>query len=886
MDSSGEPESEIQHTVKKYVDGLEYGLTRELTKKLTERDRIFSVERSGYLQEINALRMTSAKSEKLEAENTILKAQLEECRRQHQESLRIDGWAGTSKAETKAGNPTVSIGEYNRVKEDFVTLERDYGRLVFARDHLETKVREQKHSIKQWKDYCKNWILKYPNKRLSHLKPSSTRASPVMSEETCRSSSAPAPPAPPESLTSSLNGVSRSPTPHQNALAEKKDVEDSHDQAFKHHSKDGDSLSKETSIPNPIYSSANASDSGDITEATAESEGQVEPMKIEPATGGSSPVIVFERSLKRRHSARGSARNIHVHDDLDRTHSEAAPVTLATKNENISSPIPFPPLLRSDGPQDSLDLDDVGGPLDTPRKRQRMEQDLLESSMMVPRLPVQDGEDMLDDMTTAENARHFDDDDSEITFERDGQASSITVNSRPSPNKTLEEEKKARKDERTARQHAHNDRVHQRLEAANWGDPSSDIHRYSSPTTGQPAQRPLTPKHPRESYQRKPPLASPVILQPRDVNGTVLPRTSDPLSNRKRPFPPSRRDHGAAHVPAVAEDGEGSSSNRDALKAWKKSKADQNDSHGLADKELKPPPTHHRLGALLTKPSPEKSALISEDSVADVVPDQTRSRTSIPRSVDRNKSKGPTTPRSLPARRSELPRGPGDKSGLGEFEPVEATMDRYSKSAQADSKRTRNVPAFRKPPVADYTTTGPDDEPLRARPVHRLGLQDFRINPAHNEYAYHETVRKYDEKKCLTGCTDRHCVRCKGLREFVINSGYKTAQKPGETEKDADWRLMQDFLGDNRRKLRSMSAKEKSDLLTEAKVQEFANRFGSHRQSFSRAREAPGFWDVDFPTTQDDVRDRAAADVIEREKVQERYWEAMRPKGKWIFADE
>ena len=850
-------------------------------------DRIYSVERSGYLQEINALRTTLAESERLEAENTTLKAQLEESRRQHQDSLRIDGWADTSKADTKAENPTVSIGEYNRVKEDYVKLEKDYGKLVFARDHLETKVREQKHSIKQWKEYRKNWILKHPNKRLSHLKPSSTRSSPLISEETCRSSSAPAPPPLPECLTSSLNGVSRSPTPHQNAPADEKDVEDPQDQALKHHSKDWDSLSKEPSIPKPRYSSVNASDSGDITEATAESEGQVEPMKIEPATGGSSPVIVFERSLKRRHSARGSAQNIRVHDDdRDRPHSEAAPVTLPTKDENISSPTPFPPLLHSDRPQDSLDLDDVGGSLVTPRKRQRMEQDWLKSPMMVPRLAVQDGEDMLDRMPTAERARHFDDEDPEIAFERDGQASSITANSRPSPKKTLEDEKKARKEERTARQHAHNDRVHQRLEAANWRDPSSDIPRSSSPTTGHPAQRPLTPEHPREIGQRKPRLSSPVILQPRDINGTVLPRTSDPFSNRKRPCPPSRRDHGAAHVSAVAEDGEGFSSNRAALKARKKPNDDQNDSHGLADKELKPPPTHHRLGALLTKPSPEKSLLISEDSVADVVPDQTRSKTSFPQSVDRNKSKGPTTPRSLPAKRSELYHGPGDKSGLGEFEPVKATMDKYSKSAQVDSKRTRNVPAFRKPPVVDYPATRPDDEPLRARPVHRLGLQDFKINPAHSEYAYHETVRKYDEKKCLSGCTDRHCVRCKGLREFVINSGYKTAQKPGESETDADWRLMQDFLGDNRRKLRSMSAKEKSDLLTEAKVKEFANRYGSHRQAFSRAREPPGFWEVDFPTTQEDVRDRAAAEVMEREKVQERYWEAMRPKGKWIFKDE
>ena len=37
MESSEGPEAEIQRTVRKYLDDLEYGLTGELTRKLTER---------------------------------------------------------------------------------------------------------------------------------------------------------------------------------------------------------------------------------------------------------------------------------------------------------------------------------------------------------------------------------------------------------------------------------------------------------------------------------------------------------------------------------------------------------------------------------------------------------------------------------------------------------------------------------------------------------------------------------------------------------------------------------------------------------------------------------------------------------------------------------
>lgn len=894
MESSEGPQAEIRHTVRKYLEDFELHLTGELTEKLTERDKIYSAEVSHYLQEIDALRLKAAKTEELEAENSRLNVELEEVRQRHQEPPKSHGYgdnseahrmSATLEAQTKTESQTVNMEEYNRVKEDLVKLEGDYGKLVWARDHLETKVREQKDSLRQWKEYRKNWILKHPNKRLSHLQPNSARASPLKTMEDRRSTSAPAPPAIPEGLTPFRSGISRSTSPHCNAPAYPKDKDHRHDQALEHNSKDPLLPPDDISISQAGHSIVNASDSGDVTEATPESEGQAESVKVEPATGDSSPIIVFERSLKRRHSVRGNGQNINEHED-DQRHLGAAPVTLPPKAEHISSPISAPTVFHSGGPHDSLDLDEVGGHLDTPRKRQRMAQERLRSTMVRPSTTVQDEEDMLDAMTVAEYPQRVNSERLEIESERDKQASLSPENDSTLPEKRTEEEKKAHRAERIARQHAHNDRVHRRLEAAERRDPIFDPPRSASPITNEPTHRPHTPKDPRDVWRQKPSLDSPVILQPRNVNVSVLPRTGDPSANRKRPFPPSRRDRRAAYVPALAEDGEGPPSNCNPFKAGKKFKDDQTNLRGPADKEPKAPPTHHRLGALLTKPSPEKSLLTSEEPVAGVSPDQAWSKTPVHQSVFQTRSKGPATPRSLPAKRSELNHGPGNQSGLARFESVDATMDRYSKSAQAVTKRTKMVPAFSKPPLAGYPETRPEHEPLRARPVHRLGLQDFKLNPAHSEYAYHESVRRHDEKNSLSGCTDRHCQRCKGLREHVTSSGYKTAQKPGESEDEADWRLMQDFLGDNHRQLRTMTTKERSDLLIEAKVREFANRFGSHRQAFPRPREAPGMWDVDFPTTQKDAEDRAAADLIEREKVQERYWEATRPKGKWIFADE
>ena len=857
-------------------------------------EKIHSAEICNHLKEIDALRVTVTRIEQLEVENEKLKAELQEARQRHRERSSVDEYGGgdaakrtdaTFKADALIEDQAVDIEEYNRVKEDLAQLERDYGKLAWARDHLEAKVREQKDSLRQWKEYRKNWILKHPNKRLSHLRPSSAIPSSITTADHHRSSSAPAPPALPEGFTPSPNDFSRSTSPRGNPPTESDNNKSRHEQAVKLHRKDRASQLCKVTESQAGQKAASVLGSDEVTDATPESEGRAEPIKTEPAPGSSSPIIIFERSLKRRHSAKASVQEIHVHEDNQRR-SGAAPGTHTPKEEQVSSPIEARSLTHINAPYDSLDLDDVGGHLDTPRKRQRMAQERLRSSRMLPLTAAPDEDEMPCDVTTDASNQTFNEDLPAIEGERDKEAYSSTDKRKTLP-RAAEEEKKACRDERMARQYAHNDRVHQRLEVAEKKDPILDPPRSSSPTTDESAQQPHTPNDPREIIrQRKACLGSPVILRPRDLNASILPRTSDPFASRKRPCPPSRRDRGAAHVPVVAEDGEGLSPDGDVLEAGKKAKDDPNNSHGSSDNEPRPPSRHHRLEALLTRPSPEKSLLIPEEPVVAVFPDQVWSKTPIPRSVYHSRSKVPATPRSLPAKKSGLKRSPENKAGLEDIDSIDGVMDRYSKSAQAVTRRTKDVPTVHKASPLDYPETRPEHEPLRARPVHRLGLQDFKLNPAYSDYAYHESVRKHDEKKALSGCTDRHCPRCKGLRQHVLDSGYKTAPKPGESAADADRRLLRDYLGDNHRRLKTMSDEEKSDLLLEAKVKEFADRYGTHRQAFARAREAPGMWAVDFPSTQEEAEMRALADVMEREKVEERYWEATRRNGKWVFADE
>ena len=863
-------------------------------------EKIYSTEKSGYLREIDALRLKASKVEVLEAENRELNAELENAKQWHQRRSDSDGARGcdeanrssaTFEADAKTGNLKVDIEEFNRVKEELAKLESDYGRLAWARDHLEAKVREKKDSLREWKEYRKNWILKHPNKRLSHLRPSSTRASSVIDAENRRSSSVPAPPALPDGLTPGPSGGSRSPSPHHNAPPNLKNIECPRDQTYIHHTRDQTPQLNETGTSRAAPITAHA-DSGNVTEGTPESKEHAEPVKSEPATDGSSPIVVFERSLKRRHSARASDQNVHIHED-DKRHLDAASKTALPKDEQSSSPIHFSPRIYLDGRNDSLDLDDVGGHLDTPRKRQRMAQELLRSSMMEPLTAVQGKEDTAFLIIGGVSPQRFGEQHHELEGERDEDARSCTEKDKSLRQKKTEEARKASGNRRMARQHAHNNRVYQRLEAAEKSDPIFDLPKSSSPTTDESVLNPQSPNDPPEDRQGKPYLVGPAVLQPRDINASVLPRTSDPFASRKRPCPPSRRDRGAAYVPALAEDGEGLRSKSDALKIDKKFKDDQINLQSHSNREPKAPPTYHRLGALLTKPSPEKSILVPEEPVAATTSNEARSKTPFPQSEYHSRSKGPATPRSLPAKKSEPKRGSGIKA---DPEPIDATLDRHSKSAQAVTKRTKDVPTFAQPSPISHPETRPEHEPLRARPLHRLGLQDFKFNPIHGDYAYHESVRRHDEKKSLSGCTDRNCHRCKGLRKYVLDSCYKTAQKPGESQDEADDRLLHDFLGgeDNPRNLSSskkkttttMSPTQRSHILLEAKVKEFADRFGCHRQAFSRAREPPGFWEVDFPSTQQEADDRALADVWEREKVQERYWEACRPGGKWMFADE
>lgn len=175
---------------------------------------------------------------------------------------------------------------------------------------------------------------------------------------------------------------------------------------------------------------------------------------------------------------------------------------------------------------------------------------------------------------------------------------------------------------------------------------------------------------------------------------------------------------------------------------------------------------------------------------------------------------------------------------------------------------------------------------LRHKPMSELRLDDFKVNPSSNEghdFAYSEVVRDKDDRAALRGCTDMHCCG-KHFRALALSQRPNpplTAEQRQEEQK-----LLEGYLGEFAYRLASMTKDERAELWIEAKTEELANKYGRHRHRFSRMQSPPGFWNADFPDTQELAADKEEALRREKRTIAERYREAMRPGGMWLFRDE
>ncbi|KAF6839442.1 DNA repair protein [Colletotrichum plurivorum] len=367
-------------------------------------------------------------------------------------------------------------------------------------------------------------------------------------------------------------------------------------------------------------------------------------------------------------------------------------------------------------------------------------------------------------------------------------------------------------------------------------------------------QKLCTPRKNRHVDPERAKSADSVFVRPDNVETTTTraPNTSTvltPLNPNVRSVRPYERnpaekptkkalDHG---IGTLAEDG----------RVYKKSGRGE----PVGGQFRTPQPQGGRLSALLNMPSPEQAPAIVR---------------SAPRLRDTNQFEddGPLFPerRQLPftKERREKP-----------------TTPKQTDDDETVEERPVRGPARARPAASD-TPLSTGKGSVRSKPMASLRLDDFRINPKFNngsDYAYSEVVRGKDDRACLPGCTDMNCCG-KHFRAMAL------AQKnSADRTKSSDTKLFEDYLGDKISSIRDMSKAEKEELWVEAKTWQLAKELGKHRHRYARRASPPGFWNADFPSTQEVQAEKAEAARREKQMIQERYREAMRG-GRWIFRDE
>lgn len=272
---------------------------------------------------------------------------------------------------------------------------------------------------------------------------------------------------------------------------------------------------------------------------------------------------------------------------------------------------------------------------------------------------------------------------------------------------------------------------------------------------------------------------------------------------------------------------------------------------------------------------------------------------------------------------TKLKRGPARIEGLLETPSMVNKHTLLSRSAHLSrsisasglraSKQRRNPAAEAAAVTEGYSIDDvrPAQEPLRARPLHRLCVDDFKVNPRINQgydFAFTESVRKKDLRHCLPGCTRPECcgdvfrkmaelggpiATPNAGRRFWDSSSQEDGNNGGGSvntnyidKHSEERRLLLNYLGNDTARLARLTSAEKAEMVIRIRAQDLAQRHGKHRQAYARAASPPGFWRADMPTTQETEEDKERARGLERERVKTRYEEAMKPGGRWMFRDE
>ena len=658
------------------------------------------------------------------------------------------------------------------------------------------------------------------------------------------------------------------------------------------------------------------------------------------------PIVVSERSLKRKRPIPAATKEeVMIHDDRATPPGSIAKPIDVKNEQDSSSPAVQVALDCLKEVEDTLDLDEVGARALTPRKRRRLQLLIRSQGHNLPGLPLtQLNRERLANGSEGDVRAHCvgerdtmggdEEDGNDLPVLRNrayyvklGEEHGIKlwgeeqrkVKSRQDAHANLDaavsERLRGSQNSKLARQWLHNRRVHARhAKAAEVQQALLDIPQQATPIpqarrdhglesavegefefgpAGRASSEPieaLKSQKQLSSALRAARVAGPTVLQPTNPNAQVLPRTSEyPVS--KYSHQRSRDDRGAAQVPFLAEDGE----ENDDADGVTQLPYEERVASGLTHiKTPKAADLHHRLGTLLAGPSPEKPPLISTRA-GQFATSLTSPEVQKTQSFSHNLSSSRTS-------------GKGSLTMHNERERTSRPMVQNNRALNSVAQSRDGgfeyptlTTSISKRPSEQLLTLAegpsivlPEEEPLRARPLRRLRLDDFKVNPASNQgydYAFDEVIRNRDQRKCLPNCTKPECCGTK-FQKVVELGGFVTPRKPAlwssspADEAEEEVTLLEDYLGYDRGRINRLSDDEKHQLIIQVKAKQFANEHGRHRQAFERNTSPPGFWRTDMPTTQELEEDREAARQMTRRKLEERHREAMRPGGRWMFRDE
>ncbi|KAF2633525.1 hypothetical protein BU25DRAFT_8165 [Macroventuria anomochaeta] len=238
----------------------------------------------------------------------------------------------------------------------------------------------------------------------------------------------------------------------------------------------------------------------------------------------------------------------------------------------------------------------------------------------------------------------------------------------------------------------------------------------------------------------------------------------------------------------------------------------------------------------------------------------------------------PTPPAST-SRPAQTPSGSG-----GLRRSASNGLSNQQEDVVPDGRPIWSMRAPDKRPSAQKKNISPSDRQprLREKPVKELKVHDFKPNPVYNHgysYAFSEAVRKRGDRMCLPGCTNPQCCGSHFRRLAEALELLPALQEEA---------LLEEYLGDAYSTVMStqMSSDERAELILQARTKKMAKDAGKHRAAYERPRTPPGFWRVDFPTTQEQEDDRRRAKEQEIKTVQECWLEAQKEGGRWIFRDE